>query len=224
MAASNNFAAIFDMDGTLIDNTPYHYKSWQILFKKYGKGDLSRDTYYTEMSGTPIKETLKRVFGSEFDADGLKALQQEKDDIYRREYAPHVAAVNGLENFLAGLKKAGVKMAMASSATVDDIDFILSHVPIRQYFEVIIDSTMATKPKPNPDIFLKAADELKANYHQCVVFEDSLAGVKAANAAGMKVVALTTSHKAGELQPVNIAIHDYTAITEKDLAALFDKK
>jgi len=62
-----SFAAIFDMDGTLIDNTPYHYKSWQALFRKYGKGELSKATYYTEISGVPVFESIKRIFGSEFD-------------------------------------------------------------------------------------------------------------------------------------------------------------
>ena len=57
------FAAIFDMDGTLIDNTPYHYKSWQMLYKKYGMCELSKETYYKEISGVPVLETIRRVFG-----------------------------------------------------------------------------------------------------------------------------------------------------------------
>jgi beta-phosphoglucomutase family hydrolase len=218
-----SFAAIFDMDGTLIDNTPYHLKSWQALYKKYGKGDLSPEIYYTEISGVPIKDTLKRVFGDRFDEAGLKALQEEKDALYRKEYAPYVKAVAGLENFLAELSAAGVKMAMASSATTGDIDFILAHVPIRQYFEAIVDSTQAAKPKPNPDIFLKAADAMKAEYQRCVVFEDSLAGIKAANAAGMKVVGITTGHTASELKPVNLVINNFNDLTAQQLADIFDK-
>jgi len=72
--ANASFAAIFDMDGTLIDNTPYHFKSWQALFKKYGKGELSKDTYYTEISGVPVMETIRRIFGNDHDEAGLKAL------------------------------------------------------------------------------------------------------------------------------------------------------
>jgi beta-phosphoglucomutase len=220
---TTNFAVIFDMDGTLIDNTPYHFKSWQMLFKKYGKGDLSKDTYYKQISGVPVMETIKRIFGNDYDEAGLKALLNEKEEFYRKTYAPFLAPVNGLENFLTELKNAGVKMAMATSATVQDIDFILNKVPIRDDFDVIINSTMVSKPKPHPQIFLKAAEKLNRNPAECVVFEDSLAGIKAANSAGMKVVGITTGHTAAELHPVNLVINDYTELTVQKLAALFEK-
>src|SRR6201991_5275558 len=97
------WAVIFDMDGTLIDNTPYHFKSWQALFKKYGKGELSKETYYTEISGVPIMETLKGLFGSDHDEAGLKELLKEKEEFYRASYAPYLVAINGLENFLSEL-------------------------------------------------------------------------------------------------------------------------
>ena len=215
------FAAIFDMDGTLIDNTPYHFKSWQALFKKYGKGDLAKQTYYTEISGVPVMETVRRLFGDEHDEAGLKALLDEKEEFYRQAYAPFVSPVNGLENFLTELKGAGVKIAMATSATVQDIDFILDRIPIRDDFDAVINSTMVSKPKPNPQIFLKAAERLGRQPADCVVFEDSLAGIKAANDAGMKVVGITTGHTADELYPVDLVITDYTDLTVQKLAALF---
>jgi beta-phosphoglucomutase family hydrolase len=211
------------MDGTLIDNTPYHFKSWQMLFKKYGLGDISRDTYYTNISGVPVMETIRRLFGSNHDEAGLKALLNEKEEFYRASYAPFVKPISGLTDFLTGLKRAGVKMAMATSATVQDIDFILDRVPIRDDFDTIINSTMVTRPKPNPDIFLKAAEKLNMPPENCIVFEDSLAGVKAANAAGMKVVAITTGHTAAELHPVDLVIDDYTRLDVQQLAALFEK-
>ena len=215
------FAAIFDMDGTLVDNTPYHLKSWQALFKKYGKGDLTADTYHQEISGIPIMDTLKRLFGSDHDEAQLKALLKEKEDLYKSLYAPFAAPINGLEKFLLELKNAGVKMAMASSATIDDINFILSHIPIRDDFDVIIDGSRVTKSKPNPQIFLKAAEELNTDPEDCVVFEDSIAGIKAANSAGMKVVGITTGNSADKLQPSDLIITDYTDLTFDKLAALF---
>jgi beta-phosphoglucomutase len=217
------FAAIFDMDGTLIDNTPYHFKSWQMLFKKYGKGELSKQEYYTNISGVPVMETIKSVFGADHDEAGLKELLDEKENFYRETYAPFLTPINGLENFLTELKGAGVKMAMATSATVQDIDFILNKIPIRNDFVEIVNSTMVSKPKPNPQIFLKAAEKLNRHPADCVVFEDSLAGVKAANSAGMKVVAITTGHTAAELHPVDLVINDYSELTVQKLTALFTK-
>jgi beta-phosphoglucomutase len=217
-----NFTAIFDMDGTLIDNTPYHFKSWQALFKRHGKGELSQDTYKKEISGVPIIDSLRTIFGKEYDEAGLQQLLDEKETYYREIYAPYLVPINGLENFLTELKGAGIKMAIASSATVADINFILNKIPIRDYFEAIIDGSRVSKGKPNPQIFLKAAEELKARPEDCIVFEDSLAGIKAGNAAGMKVIGITTGHTAAQLQPSSLVINDYTELSVQKLAALFD--
>lgn len=223
MAVSNHLeAVIFDMDGTLVDNTPYHYKSWQIIFKKYGKGTLSKERYYTEISGVPILETMRKLFGDERDEAGLRELLHEKEETYKREYESFVKPVTGLENLLANLKGDGIKIALASSATLDDIDFIFDHVPVRQYFDAIIDNTRVSMPKPNPQIFLKAADELGADHQRCVVFEDSFAGIKAATSAGMKVVGITTAHPADELRrKVDLVINDFAGVSVRQLAALF---
>jgi beta-phosphoglucomutase len=218
------WAAIFDMDGTLIDNTPFHFISWQALFRKYHKGELSRHTYYTEISGVPIMETLKRIFGVDHDDAYLKELLREKEEFYRQEYAPHLVAIKGLENFLSELKNDGVKMAMATSATVEDVDFILNKIPIRDDFNEIVNSSMVKKHKPDPQIFLKAAELLNVPPERCVVFEDSLAGIAAANAAGMKIVGVTTGNPADELRPVvDQVIEDYTTLTPASLAALFNE-
>ena len=209
------------MDGTLIDNTPYHFKSWQAFFKNHGLGTITQETYKTNISGVPIIETLRGLF-PDADEATLKQYLNEKETYYREIYAPFLRPINGLENFLSELKEAGIKMAIASSATVQDIDFILNKIPIRQDFEAIIDGSRVTKGKPNPQIFLKAAEELNAKPENCVVFEDSLAGIKAANAAGMKVVGITTGHAADQLQPSSLVINDYAELTVQKLAALFE--
>lgn len=165
-------------------------------------------------------DTLRGLF-PDHDETRLKALLKEKEGLYRELYAPYLQPVNGLENFLTELKSAGVKMAMATSATVEDINFILNKVPIRDDFDEIVNSTMVSKPKPNPQIFLKAAEKLNREPANCVVFEDSLAGIKAANAAGMKVVGITTGHPAADLQPVDLVIDDYSQLTVQRMAALF---
>jgi HAD superfamily hydrolase (TIGR01509 family) len=122
-------------------------------------------------------ETIRRVFGEGRDEAQLKALLNEKEEFYRKLYAPYLAPITGLVSFLTGLKNAGVKMAMATSATIEDIKFILNKVPIRDDFDAIVNSTMVSKPKPDPQIFLKAAEKLNMLPANCVVFEDSLAGI-----------------------------------------------
>ncbi|GAB2695043.1 beta-phosphoglucomutase family hydrolase [Mucilaginibacter koreensis] len=215
-------AAIFDMDGTLVDNNPYHYQSWQVLFERHGLPPLSLQTFNESMSGVPGMVILRNFFGDR-DEQELEALYHEKDAIYYDAYRPYMAPINGLERLLSELKDAGWKLAMASSAAQRNIDFILNTVAIKPYFDAIINGTRVHQPKPNPQIFLKAADELQVAPGNCVVFEDSISGVKAANSAGMKVVAITTTHKAHELHPVNLMINDYAGLKVLQLEALFEK-
>ena len=80
---------------------------------------------------------------------------------------------------------------------------------------------MVTRPKPDPQVYLLAAEALNIPPKKCVVFEDSLAGIKSAHAAGMKVVGITTGHTAAELQPVDLAIKDYEGLTADGIKELF---
>jgi beta-phosphoglucomutase len=219
--AIKQFAAIFDMDGTMVDNTPYHFKAWQTLFKKYDKGELNKERYNAEISGVPIMDTVRILF-PDANENFQKNIAREKERLYQEYYTPYITPVNGLENLLIELKDAGVKLAIASSAGMDDIDFVLSHVPVRQYFDVIIDGDRVSKGKPNPQIFLKAAADLHTQPADCVVFEDSIAGIKAGNAAGMKVVGISTAHTADGLQPSNLVIKDYTELNLHRLEKLFN--
>ncbi|WP_345948532.1 HAD family phosphatase [Mucilaginibacter sp. PAMB04274] len=217
-----SYAAIFDMDGTLIDNNTYHFKAWKDLFEKYNRPPVTDKLYNEKLSGRP-GIAIMREFFNEFNEDDMQKLFDEKSRLYREAYAPYLAPINGLERFLTELKNAGVKIALATSAAINNIDFVMSLLPVRHFFDVIIDGPHVSEPKPHPQIFLKAAEGLGFKPKDCVVFEDSLSGVKAGNVAGMKVVGITTTHQADELQPVDLLIDDYTGLTERRVAALFDR-
>lgn len=217
-------AAIFDMDGTLVDNTPYHFKAWQSLFAKYGMADLTRETYLGEISGVPILNTMKRYFGDGLTGDELATLLKEKQQFYEEAFKPLLKPVAGLEDFLRHLKNAGVKMALATSSNMDDVDFIFEGIALREYFDAIVIGSMVNEPKPSPQIFLKAAQLLGTNPDRCVVFEDSIAGLKAGNNAGMKVIGVTTAHPADKVSRLaNLAIADYNVIDLQKMAALFEQ-
>jgi beta-phosphoglucomutase len=217
------YAAIFDMDGTLVDNNPYHFKAWKELFDQYNRVEVTPDLFNEKISGVPGMVIMRNFFGADYDEQQMKAMFEEKTVRYREIYQPNIAPINGLERLLQELKNAGVKLAVASSATTSNIDFILNNLSIKSMFDTIVDGPRISKAKPNPQIFLKAADDLGITPDNCIVFEDSLSGVKAANAAGMKVVGITTSHTPAELHPVDMVINDYTGVTEHQLAALFGK-
>ncbi|MBS7564291.1 HAD family phosphatase [Mucilaginibacter sp. Bleaf8] len=216
------FGAIFDMDGTLIDNNAYHFEAWKAVFEKYKHMPVSFELYNEKMSGVPGM-TVMREFFPEYTEDEMQRVFEEKSQTYKDAFAPFAAPINGLERLLMEFKNAGIKMAIASSATVANINFILEHVPIRQYFDAIVDGPRISKPKPNTQIFLKAAEDLGIKPEDCIVFEDSISGIKAGRAAGMKVVAITSTHSAQELPPSDLAVTDYTGLSLQKLAALFEE-
>ena len=124
---------------------------------------------------------------------------------------------------LEALQEANIPAAVATSGLPVNIRFMFDHVPIKKYFKVVVDSTMVIKGKPDPEIFLTAAKLIHAAPEQCIAFEDSKAGISSAKAASMKVVALTTTHKAEELDNAHFIIKDYTEINTADMQQLLVK-
>jgi beta-phosphoglucomutase family hydrolase len=215
-------AVIFDMDGTLVDNNPFHVKAWQAFYQKRGR-ELSLDEYKQNINGRVAKDIFPYIFQRQIEPEEIALLSDEKESLYRELYKPHIKPIDGLVPFLEVLKDAGLPMAIATSGLPVNIDFLFEHLVIKKYFQSIIDASQITKGKPNPEIFLKAAQSIHTDPLNCVVFEDSVSGIAAAKAAGMKVVALTTMQERGAIQQADLIIDDYTQINLKMLRELWQQ-
>lgn len=213
-------AIIFDMDGTLVDNNPYHVKAWQAFYQKRGR-ELSLDEYKQNINGRVAKDIFPYIFQREITPEEIALLSDEKESLYRELYKPHIKPIDGLVPFLEEIKKAGLPMAIATSGLPVNIDFLFENLIIIQYFNSIIDATHITKGKPDPEIFIKAAQSINADPLSCVAFEDSVSGIAAAKAAGMKVVALTTMQKREFIQQADLIIDNYTQVNLPTLRALW---
>jgi HAD superfamily hydrolase (TIGR01509 family) len=144
----------------------------------------------------------------------------KKEEIYRQMYEAEIKPIAGLQKFLQDLEDNGVQMAIATSGIQVNIDFMFRHVPIKQYFRTVIDSSDISKGKPDPEIFLNTAKVLNMEPAGCIVFEDSTSGVQAGKAAGMKVVALTTTHTKKELSEADLVVDNYNELDYKSLEKL----
>jgi beta-phosphoglucomutase family hydrolase len=213
-------AAIFDLDGTLIDNNSYHILAWQEFYKKRG-WELSHEEYKTKFNGKVNRDIFNHIFQTELTADAIKNYSDEKEALYRELYKPHIEPINGLIKILDELYDANVPMAIATSGLPVNIDFMFEHVPVKKYFKHVVDSTHIIKGKPDPEIFIKAAASVNAQPNNCVAFEDSIAGIRSAKAAGMKVVGLTTTHTREDVHEADLIIKDYTELSLEMLNALF---
>ncbi len=205
------FAVIFDMDGVIVDNMEYHKKAWDIFLKKYAP-DVELEEFSRHF-GKVNKDLLRIVFKREVSARDVVRFGEEKEAIYREIYADHIVPTAGLVDFLDTLQQKRVKTAVATAAPRINMDFVFEKTGLRQYFDVLIAASEVARGKPDPEIYLKAAEKLSCPPKHCLVFEDSMPGIQAAQNAGMKVIALATSHPVQRLQSAEWVVKDFTEIS-----------
>lgn len=136
----------------------------------------------------------------------------EKEAVYRNMYTPYIQPVKGLLDLLEFFRKRQIKMGIATSGIQPNIDFMFDHLPIKKYFEEVVNSAHIRLGKPNPEIYLTTAKRLRVNPSKCIVFEDSFPGIASAQSAGMHVVAITTTHTRSELDAANLVIDDFSEL------------
>ena len=191
-------AVLFDMDGVVVDNLPYHVDAW-LLFCERHNIPLTREVFYKELNGMNSKDTFEWFYKKAMTRAEVEVLEEEKEILYRGFYQAHMKPAPGLLVFLKTLRANGIKTALATSAGPGNIDFIVDGLGIRDQFDAIIGGAEVTKGKPDPEIYLKAAALVGVEPKDCWVIEDSLQGIASGLAAGARVVGITTSHTAEEL-------------------------
>ena len=191
-------AYIFDMDGVLADNCRYHVLAWRVFSERHGFA--LTDEQVLEWMGAANRVYMERLLGRPVAEDELTALEDEKESIYRELYAPHLRIPEGLRAFLDRAHAADIPCGVATGAPQQNIDFILDGLDLRRDFRCIVDPTQYSHSKPAPDCYLRAAALLGVVPAGCTVFEDAVAGIQSAHAAGMRVVAITTTNPRATLQ------------------------
>ena len=226
------------MDGVLVDNMRIHARAYDIFYERHGVGN--RQNVLKELSGLGNDEIMQRLFTPERLAElgGWQALSEEKEAIYRELYEPLIRPTAGLLDFLEALRREGIACAVGSSAEMRNIRFVFEKCGIESYFQTVVSSEQVTRCgdffdarisgdtvtrcKPDPEIYLKAAEALRLRPEECVVFEDARAGIEAGDRAGMKVVALATTLSREELErtAATLVIDDFTQMSVERLRSL----
>lgn len=206
-------ALIFDMDGTLVDNMRFHEDAWEHLHVTHGL-PFDRDSFFSHTAGMAVGEIISPLFPNATPAE-IEAMGREKELFYRRNYGPHVVAMPGLLELMARADAAGVPMAVATAAPPGNIDIVLDMLGLRSRFATIIAPSQGFRGKPNPDLFLGAAERMTVAPEACIVFEDAPNGVEAARRAGMRAVAILSMFGAKDFTGF-----DNVIASAKDFAAL----
>lgn len=205
---------IFDLDGVIVDTAHYHYWAWKKAANRLGF-DLTEEQN-EELKGVSRVDSLKKILHWA----GVDISEQQFEETLVTKNADYLSKVEamtadeilpGVVNFLDTAKAKGISLALGSASK--NAPLILKRVGLYNYFSVIVDGNVVTKAKPDPEVFLEAAKGLYLNPGNCVVFEDSVAGIKAAKAAGSLAVGIGRSEILNEADMVfsgfdNLTIED----------------
>src|SRR5581483_6312396 len=181
-------AAIWDVDGTLVDTAELHFQAWVALAKEIGKPFTRAD--FAGTFGWRNPEIIPKLFDIH-DWAAIQELGERKEDLYRAEAKKGVDLLPGVHRMLAMLKAAGIRQAIGSSAPRRNLELILDLTGTRTLFQAVIAMEDTQRGKPDPEVFLLAATKLKVPPRRCIVFEDAPVGVQAAKAGGMAAVGVT---------------------------------
>ena len=205
-------ALIFDMDGVIVDSNAMHRETWAVFNRRYGLE--TTEEMHQRMYGRRNDQIIRDFFGDGIDAQEVDARGRAKERLFREMTAGRTGEmlVTGLRAFLE--RYGDLAMAVGSNAEPENVAFVLEETGLRRYFRVVVDGHQVHRPKPHPDVYLRAAELLQTEPANCIVFEDSHSGVAAALAAGMRVIGLRTTYdnlpgavltidnfESGELEP-----------------------
>lgn len=204
---------IFDMDGVIVDNHQFHFDAFVEFGKKHNI-TITRESFSPNF-GKTNSEIMQSIFGRPMSEAEIKVLADEKEQIYRDLYKPYIQPIKGLTELLKNASSRGIPVAMGTSAPTENVVFTLAETGLSKYFDVITDSSMVKHGKPDPEIYLLTAERLGIEPSECLVFEDSHAGIAAAKAAGMKVIGLATTYSKEELSGfVDDIIPNFEGVSE----------
>jgi HAD superfamily hydrolase (TIGR01509 family) len=185
-------AAIFDLDGTLVDSAPIHAAAWAGLCAELGQAmddDLFRRTF-----GKANRDIIPELLGRPAPLDEIERLSDRKEALYRELAASRLGLMDGARALLAGLAAEGWRLAIGSSTPRANLDFITPLLGLDGLLGATVGMEDVAAHKPAPDVFLEAARRLGVPPPRCLVFEDAPAGVQAALAGGMTAIGLLTHH------------------------------
>jgi len=185
-------ALILDMDGVIVHSNPVHRLAWEEFNRRYGRE--TTEAMHQRMYGKRNDEIIRDFFGDSLTPDEVRARGSAKERLYREMMDGRVAEalVPGVREFLA--RHAASPIGLATNAEPANVSLLLDGAGLRAFFRAVVDGHQVRHPKPHPEIYVRAAGQLRTAPANCIVFEDSYSGVEAARAAGMRVVGVRTTH------------------------------
>lgn len=222
-------AIIFDFDGIIAHTEPVHLKAFQLTLSPRGI-ELGEEEYYEKYLAYDDKTLFKVLFndrGIGQEEHSLDELMMAKSSHYDKLISGNIELLPGAKEFVEAASESYV-LAIGSGALEKEVRQVLRHADIESLFKVIVGADFIEKSKPSPDVYLEALSGLNAEYQgtdiradNCLVIEDSMAGIEAALSAGMKCLAITNSYPEDKLSRADLVKDSLRGLRLKELESLF---
>jgi beta-phosphoglucomutase family hydrolase len=209
---------IFDLDGVLVDTGPFHKQSWYDLAQK--EDFQINDENFRSTFGMQNYEILPIFTGRDLPQKEIERLSDWKEQRYRELVSGNLRLLEGVEYLIKDLKNKGFLLAVGTSAPKENLTLIMDQLSLHDCFDAYVTCEDVTKSKPAPDTFIKSAQKLSLHPQHCIVVEDSVHGVQAAKAAGMKVVAVTNTRTRLNLAKADIIVDSLGQLQVDDFIEL----
>lgn len=212
-----NHAVLWDMDGVLVDTGDFHFSAWKQTFEELGVAFDKED--FRATFGMNNAGILEWVYGTKPEPEEVSRVSEKKEALFRELIKGKAELLPGVPDWLQQFQAWGIKQAITSSAPPKNIEVLVAELKIGNYFDAIV-SGFDLPGKPNPDVFLKAANAIQVPPENCIVIEDAIAGVEGAKRAGMKCIAVTTTNPASKLARADYIVDRLENMNKKDFLSL----
>ncbi len=219
-------AVIFDMDGVLVDSYRAHLESWQALAAEHGR--TFTEAEFAATFGRTSRDIIATLWGGTVAGpDDIRRLDDRKEALFRERIVRRFPAMPGARELIDSLRAAGFRLAVGSSGPPENVAAVLSHLGPPTLFDAVVNGRDVTRGKPDPQVFLIAAERLGVPPSLCVVVEDAPPGIEAAARAGMASVALlSTGRRPQDFEDVHpsLVVSSLSGLTAASFAAILARR
>ena len=211
---------IFDMDGVLVDSYRAHWQSWQFMADELGKG--LTEAQFVSTFGRTSREIIAEHWGADcLTAEEIAEFDRRKEALYREMVDRDFPAMEGAIELIRALWAGGFRLAVGSSGPPENVALAVERLGTGPFFHTLVTGRDVTRGKPDPQVFLLAAERLKVAPADCAVIEDAPVGIAAANAAGMASIALlSTGHTAESVAAARLIVRSLRELSPERIAGL----
>ena len=216
----DQYSVIFDMDGVLADTGPIHFDSWVKMTSEIGY-HFSKE-FFEKTFGQQSPSIVRKLVGHRIEQELVEKWAALKEQYYREMVKDKLKPLPGVKRIIQELKSYGFKLAVGSSGPRENVELLINTLKLKKDFDVLISAAEVKNGKPAPDVFLISAKKLKTEPKNCLVIEDAPVGIEAAKRAGMKSIALTTTHEKNELLNADLIVKDLSKVSLQDIMLLLN--